>query len=278
MKTLFKNLGLYRGIIFIACLTSSAFANRNYVSQKEIDRPLTNPKYTCQSENDYYLNIYQESIHRDYSTDALENLLVNLIGLFFPLPPSYSINDRFQFFLWFEYSYMRFALLQNVVKKDDIIFLSGPNLITEWIFSFSKEITNINDVLANPDTTISSRYVLESQIGLKYKQKLNKTIWVTAQGYACLDNIYCTNIKAGFGLNFQINKIFSIHNDYLMLYDFNKYYVNFIYPEVSINNYVNKINLNFTKKINTGVQTRIGKYKDENRIYVYSHIYLKFIW
>jgi len=86
---------------------------------------------------------------------------------------SYSINDKFQFFLWGEYSYIRFALLQRVDKKDDYIFLSaGPGLITEWIFTFIKEIANMNDFLTNPDTAISSHYVIKSQIGLKYKQKV----------------------------------------------------------------------------------------------------------
>jgi len=273
MKTLVNNS--YIGILTIAFLTSSAFSNRDYVSQKEIDRPLISPKYYCQSENDYLQNIYQEIMHREYNYDPLEYLLMNLFVSVLPLPPSYSINDKFQFFLWGEYSYIRFALLQRVDKKDDYIFLSaGPGLITEWIFTFIKEIANMNDFLTNPDTAISSHYVIKSQIGLKYKQKLNNSIWITAQGYAFLDNVYCTNIKAGLGLNFQLNKVFSIHNDYLMLYDFIKYR----YPDVSINNYVNKLNFNLTRKLSTGVQTRIGKYKDENRLFVYSHIFIKVMW
>jgi len=93
-----------------------------------------------------------------------------------------------------------------------------------------------------------------------------------------LDNVYCTNIKAGLGLNFQLNKVFSVHNDYLMLYDIDKYYVKYGIPEVSINNYVNKLNFNLTRKLSTGVQTRIGKYKDENRLFVYSHIFIKVMW
>jgi len=86
MKTLVNNS--YIGILTIAFLTSSAFSNRDYVSQKEIDRPLINPKFYCQSENDYYQNIYQENVHRESDYSPLTYLLMNPLVMFFPLPPS----------------------------------------------------------------------------------------------------------------------------------------------------------------------------------------------
>ncbi len=261
-------------LIIYSAFHSSLLAARVYLPKREIDRPLTNPKFMCQNEHEIFIReVIADWIRRDKEFHLPTLLLLQ--SFFFP--PSYAVTDKLQgFFGLMYYNYLRFGVIHNTESKNNIVRLTGPNVVVDWGFYRGTEEKGYYDTLPSGTVIIEHDRFWRNDIGVMYKQKFSNRIWLESRGYVHLANIDLLAWRLDLLIGFQVFNVLSLKAEYLVVFGIDDEYVRKFSSDDISHNAIAHLDLNPAKCLSIDLMVWVNLKPDDIR--VFPGFILNFYW